>query len=451
MDAERLPQFFKELNSRLDMAREVDERLNAAFAYRFNVLDYIRTSELGLSRVIADLLDPRATHGQKTLFLDTLLRDLQRSSAEQGRLLDLTRGFGDQWRVAEESVDVKVERTIRGGRRLDISVEFRGSDKQLRCLAIENKPYAGDQNNQIHDYLGFLEKKYGDSRPTNHLLIYLSPTGGLPSEQSVTKARLDKEVTERDFAVMGYWMEGDPDSNEDEDDSRVSRLLLKYSLADWFVACRKQCDVDRLRNFLRDAEAFCGQHFGDADMPETTQIETAIAFIRRDRENAQVAQLVAQAFPTLRDRVQRRIYEEVEKELRKVFKPPQWNVMKHRGRLRLHEKGHASRTEFSGVWLMWHDNSTLTVGVEWPRKRGTSLDEGVQECFLTAGVEAGQRKPGGGSGRPTWWFAGRLAGDKWVGWDHLLAMKDEEFRRFARATGNFMTRLAEVLDRVENT
>lgn len=450
MDTERLPRFFKELNSRLDMAREVDERLNAALAYRFNVLDYIRTSELGLSRVIADLLNPRATHGQRTLFLDTLLRDLQRSSAEQGRLLDLTHGFGD-WSVVEDSVDVKVERTIRGGRRLDISVEFKGSDRQLRCLAIENKPYAGDQNNQIHDYLEFLEKKYGDSRPTNHLLIYLSPTGGLPSEQSVTKARLDKEVTERDFAVMGYWMEGSLDSSEDENDSRAARLLLKYSLADWFIACRKQCDVDRLRNFLRDAEAFCGQHFGGADMPETTQIETAIAFIRRDRENAQVAQLVAQAFPRLRDLVQRGIYKEVEKELRKVFKPPKWNLMEHRGRLRLHEKGHASKREFNGVWLMWHSSSTLTVGVEWPRKRGTSLDEGVQDCFRTAGVEVGQREPGGGSGGPTWWLAGKLAGDKWVGWDRLLVMTDEEIRQFARATGDLMTRLAEVLDRVDNT
>ena len=31
---------------------------------RFNNLDYLRDDELGLSRIIADLLNPKASHGQ---------------------------------------------------------------------------------------------------------------------------------------------------------------------------------------------------------------------------------------------------------------------------------------------------------------------------------------------------------------------------------------------------
>lgn len=453
MDTDRLSRFFNDLIPRLDMAREVDERLDAALAYRFNVLNYLRTSELGLSRVIADLLSPRATHGQKTLFLDTLLWGLQRSSAEQGRLLNLTRGFG-KWRVADESVDVKVERTIRGGRRLDISIEFEGSDKQRRCLAIENKPYAGDQNKQVHDYLDFLEKEYGDRQPTNHLLIYLSRTGGLPSEKSVTKARLDKEVTERDFAVMGYWMEGTPDSSGGEVDSRESRLLLTYSLADWFNACRKQCDVDRLRSFLRDAETFCEQHFGGAHMPET-QLETAIAFIRQDRKHAEVAQLVAQAVPELRNRILQEVWKHVNEALRKFCSGSTWDLEEHRGgrqkRLRLYKdtKNHWSKTAFSGVWFMRHKD-TFGVAIEWPQKGVVNLVERVLKCFGDKEVDAGRQEKGGGdNGRPdTWWFVGYPKGEMWR-WESLLDRSDEELSDYVGTVVDLMMALTRVIDHAE--
>lgn len=455
MDTKRLSRFFDALSPRLDMAREVDEKLNAALARRFNVLDYLRTSEMGLSRVIADLLDPRATHGQRALFLDTFLRGLQRSSAEQGRLLNLTHGFG-YWTVAEESVKVKVERTIRGGR-LDISVEFEGSDKQLRCLAIENKPYAGDQDKQIHRYLGFLEETYGDRQPTNHLLIYLSRTGGLPSEKSVTKARLDKEVTERDFAVMGYWMEGALESSEGEEDSQESRLLLKYSLADWFAACRKQCDVDRLRSFLRDAETFCERHFGGADMPET-QLETAIAFIRRDRNHAQVAQLVAQAVPELRNRILRDVWTHVNRAVRKFCNGSEWRPEEHRGgrqnalhRLRLYKnkKNHWSKTAFSGVWFMRH-RGTFGVGIEWPQEGVVNLVERVRQCFNDMEVDAGRQEKGGGEAdKPdTWWFVGYPKGEDWR-WERLLDRSDEELRGYVDTVVALMKALTRVIDDAE--
>ena len=44
------------------MARELDLVLDRHLAHRFNVFRYLRTDELGLSRVIADLLDPGVGH-----------------------------------------------------------------------------------------------------------------------------------------------------------------------------------------------------------------------------------------------------------------------------------------------------------------------------------------------------------------------------------------------------
>ncbi len=135
MDYER---FFAELDPRLDMARVLDRERDRNSAHRFNVLDYLRDNELGLSRIIADLLDPEASHGQGTLFLQTLLASLK-SLKENPHWPDLDRSH----------ISVDVERVITADRRIDISVEIVDADGETCCLAIENKPYAGDRKNQI--------------------------------------------------------------------------------------------------------------------------------------------------------------------------------------------------------------------------------------------------------------------------------------------------------------
>lgn len=306
VDRQGLDRFFEGLRARVNLAREVDARLDQQLARRFNVLDYIRTSEMGLSRVIGDLFDPKASHGQEILFLDTFLLGLKRSSEDARRPLDLTLGYGDEWTVRGDTVRVRLERMIAGGRRLDVSVEFEGSDGKTRCLAIENKPYAGDQKDQIHDYLDFMEKEYGgrsDGNPTRHLLIYLSRTGEGPSEWSVRGSRLAKEIGERDFVVMGYYSyslsnESAGTSNSD-DDSDPSRLFLDYTLAEWFGACRRTCDIDRLRSFLRDAESFCERRFGGVTVTDATT-QQVVSFLSQP-DNFGVATAVHREWPTVRD------------------------------------------------------------------------------------------------------------------------------------------------------
>ena len=68
VDAESLRGFLDGLRPQLEWARKVESELDRRMARRFNVLDYIRTSELGLSKIIADLLNPNAAHGQGVLF-----------------------------------------------------------------------------------------------------------------------------------------------------------------------------------------------------------------------------------------------------------------------------------------------------------------------------------------------------------------------------------------------
>ena len=47
---ERIKRFFDELAPRLETARVLDQELDRNLARRFNVLDYLKTDELGLSR-----------------------------------------------------------------------------------------------------------------------------------------------------------------------------------------------------------------------------------------------------------------------------------------------------------------------------------------------------------------------------------------------------------------
>ena len=150
METHEYQPFFDGLLPRLETARTLQRELDSQLAQRFNVFDYLRTDELGLSRVIADLLNPLGRHGQGPVFLELLLRGLKLPFATSERL---------------DHASVEVERVIKDGRRLDICVRIGN-----HCLAIENKPYAGDQPGQVDDYLRWLRSQEFESS----LLIYLS-------------------------------------------------------------------------------------------------------------------------------------------------------------------------------------------------------------------------------------------------------------------------------------
>ena len=313
VDAESLRGFLDGLRPQLEWARRVESELDRRMARRFNVLDYISTSELGLSRVIADLLNPKAAHGQGTLFLDVLLRGLKQSSERGDRPLDLTEDYGD-WEVKDQPVRVETERTISGGRRLDVWVEV-GVGKDRRCLAIENKPYAGDGVRQVGDYLDYLEKEYRSDRAAAHCLIYLPGSGRMPAERSVDNERLDKEKRERDFAVMPYYRAAPSSDAESEDDDDAS-FLLDYTLANWFRDCRRACDVDRLRWFLGDAESFCSlRKFGGNVMTDATDDQIDEVLMQR----LDVVGAVVQRWPHVRAEVIKqfgdRLKARIEKEL----------------------------------------------------------------------------------------------------------------------------------------
>ena len=272
--------FFDELAPRLETARALGRELDRKLAHRFNVFDYLRDDELGLSRIIADLLDPEATHGQGTLFLQTLL-------SLDG--LKNIRHFPDL--NGSRKISVDTEQQTHDARRIDIFVEITGADGESYCLAFENKPSAGDLENQVKDYLKYLKQKYEE----RFLLIYLSGSGEGPSEWSLP-------VTERDkwkgrFAIMPYY--GDQEERADQ----FKDFRIPHSLADWLGECRKNCEVDRLRWFLRDFETFCRRAFGGQAMIANSERDEIAKFVFSDRRHLKTALAVVESWPDVKERV----------------------------------------------------------------------------------------------------------------------------------------------------
>ena len=278
MEYQRL---FAELTPRLETARALERELDKKLARRFNVLDYLRDDELGLSRIIADLIDPDATHGQGTLFLRALLASLE-SLKNTPRWPDL-----DKSRIT-----VEVEQRITADRRIDVAVQIDGGDA-AHCLAIENKPYAGDQKDQVKDYLEYLKKEYGD----RFLLIYLSPTGEGPLGWSIDREELTKGEWKERFAIMPYHQ------GQEEQADGFEAFRIQYSLAEWLGECRKNCEVDRLRWFLRDAEIFCQRTFGGQAMTTDRETNTVRDFVLSDPSNLRTALAVYESWSAIRDKV----------------------------------------------------------------------------------------------------------------------------------------------------
>ena len=282
MEAGAYQQFFDGLQPRLETARTLQRELDSHLAQRFNVFDYLRTDEMGLSRIVADLLNPQGRHGQGAMFLDLLLRGLKLSFATSEHL---------------DHASVEVERPIKDGRRLDICVRIGN-----HCLAIENKPYAGDQPDQVVDYLRWL-KGQGFK---NSLLIYLSPRGEAPSPESVKLADLQRKLNARHFFnIMPYH-----EVQEDVRDDDFGDYRLDFTLAEWLEDCQKSCKVDRLRWFLHDAELFLKRTVGGQTVA-STESNMLKEFVLADHKRWDVALAVSNTLPQVKEDVYNRFMKEV--------------------------------------------------------------------------------------------------------------------------------------------
>ena len=160
---------------------------------RFNIFETCRIAgdEVRLhSRLIAALLNPKGTHGLGGVFLNAFLRNV----------------IGDEFNFKVESTNVSTEQYIgpvtdHSGGIIDILVK----DDNGSLIIIENKIYAGDQENQLLRYYNYAKENSNDFR-----LIYLTLDGHEPSKESLGKKddtvyRIYRTASYRDHILR--WLE----------------------------------------------------------------------------------------------------------------------------------------------------------------------------------------------------------------------------------------------------
>ena len=114
------------------------------------------------------------------------------------------------------------------GRRLDVLIKFDSFG-----IAIENKPWAGEQTNQIHDYVVQLNHQFAGS----FLIVYLSPNGAEPMSIDET---LKKQLLQQKKLVLSAY---------------------RGRLRDWLDRCYQVCAAEKIRWFLQDFMAYAEQTF----------------------------------------------------------------------------------------------------------------------------------------------------------------------------------------------
>lgn len=204
-----LKDFFATVSNKLKLAEGEKARTDKVQATRFNVFDLIDPDENKLSDIIADLLDPRGGHGQGTLFLGLLFKQL----------------WPERAAALAENIQVQREAPTYGvnkyRRRMDILV-VAGT-----WLAIENKVDSAEQPDQVKDYLEHL-KRCTQGNSGKYALIYLTPNGRpLESVPPLFQKRYKEE------GKLFCW------SYLDE-------------LRTWLESCKAGCKAQKICYFLTD-------------------------------------------------------------------------------------------------------------------------------------------------------------------------------------------------------
>lgn len=156
----------------------------------FNDLGFMSDEVHLHSMFLANLLNPKGSHGQRGKFLEAFLKMLQKSfPAISADSLELD--------TAVASVDVEKyigRQTDSEGGRIDIYL----TDGK-HSIIIENKIYAGDQHHQMLRYWNYGMSQKGNDTEKSFVLIYLTLDGCSPSKDS-----LGEDLKENDIVCLSY-------------------------------------------------------------------------------------------------------------------------------------------------------------------------------------------------------------------------------------------------------
>lgn len=185
MEASVIEDLLTEFQIWYDLDLKAKQKYQAQLAPDFRLIDFLQRDENALSAYLCLLLDPLGRHGQGDVYLTKFLGLFPEASYQP---------------ATADHLSSHTEFRLPSNRRLDLYLRFRTGG-----LAIENKPWAADQKEQVYDYATYLDSQHLDGRWT---LIYLS--NGEISEHSLPKhapAHLADRVVSLDFFRLAGWLD----------------------------------------------------------------------------------------------------------------------------------------------------------------------------------------------------------------------------------------------------
>ncbi|NTE00045.1 PD-(D/E)XK nuclease family protein [Agrobacterium tumefaciens] len=193
IDYREFQNLFGQVNALISKYKKVNELTGENFNV-FKILK-LESSEVRMhSAFIAELLNPKGSHGQKDVFLKLFIKSFCFKGAD----------------IDTASCTVEIEKHVgfinddrTEGGRIDIFID----DKQNNHVIIENKIYAGDQYNQLVRY--HQHSEHAD-------ILYLTLEGSEPNINS--------------YGIL-------------KNGEHFKCISYKSNIIEWLEACRKECAV----------------------------------------------------------------------------------------------------------------------------------------------------------------------------------------------------------------
>ena len=184
------------INQVIENFRLQREKTELYDSNRFNPFQFLRTDEMGLSKILAFLLDPTETHGQGDLFLNSFLKFINKHQFLAYKKVNIYR-------------EKTTKKTTKENRRHDIFIEGLLDNKIAWVISIENKLQgAVDREDQMNDYAIDLKNYVSES----YFLIYLpifsnNPPGISISEKDWAELMSDKKAMVLSASMLIQWLD----------------------------------------------------------------------------------------------------------------------------------------------------------------------------------------------------------------------------------------------------
>lgn len=235
----------------------------------FNVFEVlsVQYKEVIMCRMLKELLDPNGKHGKGNKFLKLFFKVINESSGEIVSDEDLDKSY------KSNEIVVDCEHEIDDNRKIDILIRV-----GARYIPIEVKIRAGEQQNQVQDYLNYcnkMQKQEGSNDQT--VLLYLTLDGHNPSAYSVgckisnESARPCSEYIEQDCSNEDSIQHEElkektksKDSTKFRDqDKTIIPISFKDEICRFLEQCIKEADneslISNLKQYLYAIETISGK------------------------------------------------------------------------------------------------------------------------------------------------------------------------------------------------